>query len=511
MATPAATKPKRSRSSFTNAQRLEICNYREQNPTLTQSQLASWAQEALALPRKPSQAMISKLLKRKNDLETMTIEELTSKSRRTVRFPNLDTALARWVAYCEETGVSVTGESIRAKAMRFAAILHIDTPLSFSNGWLYKFNERHGFGGLRAHKDSKSSVETAVLDLQRRLQSYSPRDIFSMDETGLFFTMYPDRSGRRMTKRVTVVLSCNADGSEKLPPLFIGKAEKPRGFTSSTAAEMNYVCNSSTLMTRELFNKWLKDADARFAQQQRKCIVLIDAVAVHAGFNVDELRNVEVALIPSGTEANLQPLVVGIVPAFKRRYRRRQIQHALDQVDADADMSTAAKFDTVGVKQAMTWCIECWDAVPSAVIVKSWQETGLLHVNGNLANEFRGEEDAISEELAVMLSWLHATDPMTVEELLGLPEENIIMEEPTDEDFCAPVESVRVAIPHVKPKLSGDDGGLSAEELKERLKWIAKLLIYADEKGVPADSVSGMRILQRDFRDQLNKKQGGSS
>lgn len=85
------------------------------------------------------------------------------------------------------------------------------------------------------------------------------------------------------------------------------------------------------------------------------------------------------------------------------------------------------------------------------------------------------------------------------------------MEEPTDEDFCAPVESVKVAIPQAKPKSSDEEGGLGVEELKERLKWIAKLLIYADEKGIPAESVSGMRMLQRDFRDQLNKKQGGSS
>ncbi|KAE9106096.1 hypothetical protein PF006_g21449 [Phytophthora fragariae] len=190
-------KPKRTRSSFTNAQRLEICNYRDQNPKMTQSQLATWAQEALALPRKPSQGMISKLLKRKNDLETMTTEELTSKSRRTVRFPNLDTALARWVSYY----------------------------------------------------------------------------------------------------------------------------------------------------------------------------------------------------------------------------------------------------------------------------------------------------------------------PLTVEELLNLPEEKIIMEEPTDEDFCAPIESVKVAVPQIKLNPLDEEGGLGVEEIKERLKWIAKLLIYADDKGIPAESMSGMRILQRDFRDQLNKKQ----
>ncbi|CAH0488246.1 unnamed protein product [Peronospora farinosa] len=411
----------------------------------------------------------------------MTNEELTCKSRRTVRYPRLDTALARWVSYCEETGIRVTGESIRLKAAAFAKVLEIDTPLTYSNGWLYKFNERHGFGGFKAHKGHQTSSEEALSELQARVQALEARNVFTMDETGLFYTMFPDRSGTRSSKRVTIVLSCNADGSEKLPLLVIGKAEKPRCFTASTAVEMNY---------------------------QRKIVLLLDNAAVHAGFNAEELKSIEVVFLPSN---HLHPLTAGILTAFKRRYRQRQIQYVLDHLDADADISTAAKFDSVGVKQALTWCIACWDAVPSSVITSCWQDTGLLYPKSpGYANECRGEEDAISEELTVMLSWLHAAEPLTVEELLNLPEESVIMDEPTDEDFCAPVDSVKVVVQQAKSKTADADDGLSVQELKERLKWIAKLLIYADEKEVPAESMSGMRILQRDFRDQLNKKQSGS-
>ncbi|KAG3102279.1 hypothetical protein PI124_g14458 [Phytophthora idaei] len=88
------------------------------------------------------------------------------------------------------------------------------------------------------------------------------------------------------------------------------------------------------------------------------------------------------------------------------------------------------------------------------------------------------------------------SNPLTVEELLNLPEESVIMDEPTDEDFCAPVESVKVVVQQPKPK-PADDGGLSVEELKERLKWIAKLLIYADEKGVSAESLQHFVKLRR--------------
>ncbi|GKF59962.1 CENP-B homolog protein 2-like protein, partial [Tanacetum coccineum] len=51
------------------------------------------------------------------------------------------------------------------------------------------------------------------------------KDIFNMDETGLFFRLQPDHSlatmqleGKKQDKeRLTVAICCNEDGSEKLP------------------------------------------------------------------------------------------------------------------------------------------------------------------------------------------------------------------------------------------------------------------------------------------------------
>ena len=59
-----------------------------------------------------------------------------------------------------------------------------------------------------------------------------------MDETGLFFKLIPSKSicksaikGHKNFKgRVSIMLSCNMDGSEKLMPLIIGKANKLRCF-----------------------------------------------------------------------------------------------------------------------------------------------------------------------------------------------------------------------------------------------------------------------------------------
>ena len=73
-------------------------------------------------------------------------------------------------------------------------------------------------------------------NLQQTLKDYSPEDIFNCDETGLFWKMKPSRtisneqvSGMKQSKDyVTVLLTCNATGTEKLAPLFIHKYENPR-------------------------------------------------------------------------------------------------------------------------------------------------------------------------------------------------------------------------------------------------------------------------------------------
>ncbi|KAG6945835.1 hypothetical protein JG688_00016355 [Phytophthora aleatoria] len=131
--------------------------------------------------------MISNILKQQHLLEAIPLEDLTTKTRRQVRFPELDSALANWVGWCENRGVCVTGEAMRIKAERFARILKIEKPLTWSNDGLQKFNSRHGFGSVNSHGERGSAATVSISDLQRKLKQYDLRNIFNMDETGLFF------------------------------------------------------------------------------------------------------------------------------------------------------------------------------------------------------------------------------------------------------------------------------------------------------------------------------------
>ena len=77
------------------------------------------------------------------------------------------------------------------------------------------------------------------MDRVRQLcTTYKDYNILNMDKTGLNWKRTPDRtlvtksySGTKKSKdRITIVLTSNADSSEKFEPWIISKSENPRCF-----------------------------------------------------------------------------------------------------------------------------------------------------------------------------------------------------------------------------------------------------------------------------------------
>lgn len=102
--------------------------------------------------------------------------------------------------------------------------------------------------------------QTSVL--RKELGKYEPKDVFNLDETGLFWKLLPNKTmafkgerctaGKKSKERLTVVVGANMDGSEKLPLLVIGKSAKPRCFKNAEIP-VDYKANSKAWMTSKLF------------------------------------------------------------------------------------------------------------------------------------------------------------------------------------------------------------------------------------------------------------------
>ncbi|KAG3097430.1 hypothetical protein PI124_g10209 [Phytophthora idaei] len=99
---------------------------------------------------------------------------------------------------------------------------------------------------------------------------------------------------------------------------------------------------------------------------------------------------------------------------------------------------------------------------------------------------------------------------MSVDELLNPPEENDFMEDPTDEDFYrvdtnseyepkGEMSSVYATGEDEEDAADSTPESMFSEELKERLKWMAQLLVSADVMGVSSGEVIELRSMQREF------------
>jgi hypothetical protein len=108
-----------------------------------------------------------------------------------------------------------------------------------------------------------AAVEAECKRIREVLAPFAKRDQWNFDETGLFAFAPPDcglatkqMSGKKTSKfRITVALACNADGSEKMPAMFIGKSKQPRCFGKVSPATQGfyYWNNKKAWMTGELF------------------------------------------------------------------------------------------------------------------------------------------------------------------------------------------------------------------------------------------------------------------
>ena len=75
----------------------------------------------------------------------------------------------------------------------------------------------------------------------------------------------------------------NADGSRKLPPLIIGKVQKPCAFKNKTGPQLsfNYTSNVKAWMTSAIYQEWLLDWDQKLKNEHCKILLLQDNFLGH--------------------------------------------------------------------------------------------------------------------------------------------------------------------------------------------------------------------------------------
>ncbi|XP_063241569.1 tigger transposable element-derived protein 6-like [Bacillus rossius redtenbacheri] len=269
-----------------------------------------------------------------------------------------------------------------AKADELALKLGL-TDFKRSVGWLNRFKARHGISshkivGESASVDPKSVSEWLPL-LQNILSRYQPRDVYNADELGMFYNLLPDRTlavkgdvckgAKRSKERLTALLCCNMDGSDKMKPLVIGKSKKPRGFKGNIL-HCDYDFNKKAWMNAAVFTKWLRSFDAKMDVMNRKVVLFVDNCPAHPP--LDNLRNIELVFLPKNTTSVLQPLDQGIIQQVKLKYREMLVRSMVLQHNIGKEIK---KWDMYRATEAI---VTSWRALKPEVIANCFRHANFV-------------------------------------------------------------------------------------------------------------------------------------
>ncbi|XP_026806961.1 tigger transposable element-derived protein 4-like [Rhopalosiphum maidis] len=349
---------------------------------------------------------LSTILKNKTKIISNFKLQPTRKKIKLAEFPNLDSSLFKWYIQCKNSNLPISGPILKEKANIFAKSLGY-TNFKNSTGWLDKWKKRNNITlrkpcslNMPASKDQLSiQWKNDILTI---INEYSPNEIFTADETGLFYKCLPAdstqqlsysgvdcRDGKRSKERVTVLLCTNMSGTEKVKPLLIGKCIKPRCFKGVKSLPVDYESNPKSWMTALLWNKWLKQFDEKLFMENRKIILLIDNCTAHV--TVPNLKAITIKFLPMDRTSKFQPLDHGIIQNFKGFYRKEVIR----KITLHNELQNTISIDLL---QAIRITDKSWRQVTSEMISNSFRKAGFQHPGIHFVEKTSSNQEPCQEK-----------------------------------------------------------------------------------------------------------------
>ena len=333
------------------------------------------------------------------------------------KYPDIDRSVFEW--FCSirafrgrKKPLPISRELVKARAIYEAKIRNI-TNFKVSDGWFSNWRWRYNISKcVRLHGEAGDiDLEAAELEMKcfrDLLVGYDVKNIFNMDEAGLFFRAIPSHSyyikdsgdprqinrgskAMKAKERLTIIL---CTGEFKLEPVIIGSAKKPRCFKDSPSP-LPYFHQKNSWNDRVNFDRWWKEVflpKIRLWTKEPVALIL-DGFSGHSDDCNDPLGQVKLIKLPPNVTSIYQPLDQGIIAVLKARYictlLGKMVQVAEVYSAQLEEMANKLPAGCAGlsygcpphVGDAIAILKDCWDSVSSTVIASCWRHSNCLHAS----------------------------------------------------------------------------------------------------------------------------------
>jgi hypothetical protein len=271
-----------------------------------------------------SYANLTYIWKQRKDI-IKSYNELSLKSSektfrlRAAKHQKVEEALIHWMKQIREKKISLSSDLILQKARRFAQMLNIDD-FEPTLGYLRGLKKRNGIIFSKKHGESDSVDEEMVKkwseELSDIIKDYKPEEVYNLDEMALFWRLLPSKTycftdespyGSRKSKdRITVVVICNADGSDRTCAM-IGKSVKPRAFRGIKYFPIDYYQQRNAWINGSIYEKILKKLNQKMRSLNKNILLFVDNCRTHL-YDI-QLSNIFVRFLPANSTSKLQVLL----------------------------------------------------------------------------------------------------------------------------------------------------------------------------------------------------------
>ncbi|XP_036142849.1 LOW QUALITY PROTEIN: uncharacterized protein LOC105833670 [Monomorium pharaonis] len=293
--------------------------------------------------------------------------------------------LLKWTCERHATDCPLDRHLLRDKALELVDE-HGLTDFKCSEQWLTSFLKK--FSVLLNPEESIAPIFNNYrhwIDMMRSIiTQYKHEDLFHMDELTMYTDVSPTGISVSTTRqepdtslnKMTVLLCCNASGTEKLPLLICGSylaeiMDKDHVYSHSKDASIN----------DDLFREWLTQLNYRMTSYDRRILLLVHRNRIDALRNL-ELSHVRHVFFPEDFSPMKRDVSHFIKMAYRSKYVHEEIAGAI-RLEELSEIFRRRYVEGIrerrrrwNVENAVRSLVAAWWEVPRELIIASFQQTG---------------------------------------------------------------------------------------------------------------------------------------